>query len=195
VPVTDTHGGPKDHEMLQAMALAGPLWPGNEPGAPERLAASRLQRGRARDTCGEGWLAPEPFPGSPADDTMAGVNVKRLAAIDMHGARGTTRRRRIILAEFVAGVAVPVAFGIWLAADASGLGGRIFGIWMIGAGLNYAPLAGYAIALSRPGALSAELAGVDTGRELRRYSVLQLWILVPLSFVVLAVRTTAIRRA
>jgi len=59
---------------------------------------------------------------------MAGVNVRRLAAIDMYGARGTTRRRRIILAEFVAGVAVPVAFGIWLAAYASGLGGRRFGI-------------------------------------------------------------------
>jgi hypothetical protein len=50
---------------------------------------------------------------------------------------------------------------------------------MIGAGLNYALLAAYATALSRPGALSAELAGVDTGRELRRYSVLQLWIFAP----------------
>jgi hypothetical protein len=126
---------------------------------------------------------------------MAGMNVRRLAAIDMHGTQGTTRRRRIILAEFVAGVAVSVAFGIWLVASASGLGGRIFGIWMIGAGLNYAPLAAYAIALSRPGALSAELAGVDTGGELRRYSILQLWILVPFSLVVLAVHTTAIRRA
>jgi hypothetical protein len=125
---------------------------------------------------------------------MAGVNVRRLAAIDMYGARGTTRRRRIILAEFVAGVAVPVAFGIWLVAYASGLGGRIFGIWMIGAGLNYAPLAAYAIALSRPGTLNVELAGVDTGRELRRYSVLQLWILVPLSLVVLAVHTAVSRR-
>jgi hypothetical protein len=123
------------------------------------------------------------------------MNVRRLAAIDMHGARGATRRRRIILAEFAAGVVVAVAFGIWLAAYASSLGGHLFGIWMIGAGLNYAPLAAYAIALSRPGALSAELAGVDTGRELRRYSVLQLWILVPLSLVVLAVYTAVIRRA
>jgi hypothetical protein len=97
----------------------------------------------------------------------------------MYGTRGTTRRRRIILAEFVAGVVVAVALGTWLVAEASGLGGRLFGIWMIGAGLNYATLAAYAIALSRSGALSVELAGVDTGRELRRYSVLQLWILVP----------------
>jgi len=131
----------------------------------------------------------------PAGDILAGVNVRRLAAIDMYGTRGTTRRRRIILAEFVAGVVVAVALGTWLVAEASGLGGRLFGIWMIGAGLNYATLAAYAIALSRSGALSVELAGVDTGRELRRYSVLQLWILVPLSLVVLAVHTTATRHA
>jgi hypothetical protein len=126
---------------------------------------------------------------------MAQVNVRRLAAIDMYGSRGTSRRRRIILAEFVAGVVVAVAFGSWLVASSSGLGGRIFGIWMIGAGLNYAPLAAYAIVLSRSGALDAELAGVDTGAELRRYSVLQLWIFVPLSLVILALRTVRVPHA
>ncbi|TJZ94658.1 hypothetical protein [Actinacidiphila oryziradicis] len=105
------------------------------------------------------------------DDTMAGVNVRRLAAIDMYGTRGTTRRRRIILAEFVTGVVVLVVFGIWLVTHASGLGDRALGIWLIGAGLNYAPLALYAIALSRPGALDAELVGVDTDQELRRCRV------------------------
>ncbi len=111
------------------------------------------------------------------------MNVKRLAAIDMYGGRGTVRRRRIIRAEFTVALAATVALGIWLAVGASGLGTRILGIWLIGAGINYAPLAVYAILLSRPGALEAELADVDTGRELRRYSVLQLWILVPLSLV------------
>lgn len=115
------------------------------------------------------------------------MNVKRLAAIDMHGASGTSRRRRIILAEFTAGLAALLALGTWVAVDALGVGTRVFGIWLIGAGLNYAVLAGYAIALSRPGALSAELAGVDTARELRRYTVFQLWILVPLSLIVIAV--------
>jgi hypothetical protein len=120
---------------------------------------------------------------------MSGVNVKRLAAIDMYGTRGTTRRRRIILAEFVLGAIAMVAFGSWLVASASGLGGGlILGIWLIGSGLNYVPLSAYAIALSRPGALDAELAGVNTDRELRRYGVLQFWILLPLSLVVLAVR-------
>ena len=42
--------------------------------------------------------------------------------------------------------------------------------------------------LSRPGALEAELAGVDLGPALRRYSILQFWIVVPLLLAVLAVR-------
>ena len=97
----------------------------------------------------------------------------------MHGTTGTTGRGRIILAEFTAGAVSLVAAGGWLAAASAGLGGRVLGIWMIGAGLNYAPLAARAVRLSRPGALEAELAGVDAGRELRRYGVLRLWMLVP----------------
>lgn len=126
---------------------------------------------------------------------MAGMNVRRLAAIDMYGARGAPRRRRIILAEFIAGAVVMAAVGVWLAAFSSGLGGRVLGWWMAGSGLNYVPLAAYAIALSRSGALDTELAGVDTGRELRRYSVRQFWIFVPLSLVVLAVLSAFSRRA
>ena len=78
--------------------------------------------------------------GSPGDDTMAGVNFRRLAAIDMYGARGATRRRRIILAEFTAGVLIMVPFGVWLAAFSSGLAGRVLGLWMAGCGLNYVRL-------------------------------------------------------
>ena len=116
------------------------------------------------------------------------MNVRRLAAIDMHGTRGTARRKRIVLAEFTGALGVTVALGTWVViGGASGLGTRIFGIWLIGAGLNYAPLAAFAKSLSRPGALEAELANVDTGRELRRYSVLQLWILVPLSLIAMTV--------
>ena len=79
-----------------------------------------------------------------------------------------------------------VCVGVWILSQSGGTSGRLLGLWLIGAGLNYAPLAVYAIALSRPGALETELAGVDTEQELRRYGVLQLWILVPLSLVVLS---------
>jgi hypothetical protein len=123
-----------------------------------------------------------------AADIMGGMDVRRLAAIDMYGTRGTTRRRRIILAEFVLGALVALALGIWLVTVASTLGGRIFGIWVVGVGLNYVPLAIHAIDLTRPGKLDAELAGVDTNRELRRYSVWQFWIFLPLSLIVFQLR-------
>jgi hypothetical protein len=122
------------------------------------------------------------------------MNVRRLAAIDMYGARGTVRRRRIILAEFLLGAIAMVGFGVWLVSAASGPGGMAWGLWLAGAGLNYVPLTIYATALSRPGALNAELAGVDTGREIRRYGLLQLWILVPLSLVAFAIRDELARR-
>jgi hypothetical protein len=126
---------------------------------------------------------------------MAGMNVRRLAAVDMYGTWGATRRRRIVRAEFITGAVVMVASGVWLAASSAGLGGRALGFCIIGCGLNYALLAAYAIALGRPGALDAELAGADIGRELRHYSVLQLWILVPLSLVVSAVHRALSRSA
>jgi hypothetical protein len=48
------------------------------------------------------------------------------------------------------------------------------------------------VTTSTQGALDAELARVDTARELRRYSALQFWVFVPLSFVALTA-TAAIR--
>ncbi|MEU8288204.1 hypothetical protein AB0C01_28110 [Micromonospora sp. NPDC048905] len=122
------------------------------------------------------------------------MNVRRLAAIDMYGSRGTTRRRWIILAEFLVGVVVMVTWGVWVLASAHGLGTRVLGLWLTGAGLNYAPLSAYAIALMRPGALDAELAGASIDGELRRYTVLQLWVFIPLSLVVLAIRDVLTRR-
>ncbi|MFG1916741.1 hypothetical protein [Micromonospora sp. NPDC048898] len=116
------------------------------------------------------------------------MNVRRLAAIDMYGSRGTTRRRWVILAEFLVGVVVMVTWGVWLLASTRGPGSRALGLWLTGAGLNYAPLSAYAIALMRPGALDAELAGASIDGELRRYTVLQLWVFIPLSLVVLAIR-------
>ncbi|MEV7989608.1 hypothetical protein [Micromonospora sp. NPDC085948] len=122
------------------------------------------------------------------------MNVRRLAAIDMYGSRGTTRRRWIILAEFLVGVVVMVTWGVWVLTSAHGLGTRVLGMWLTGAGLNYAPLSAYAIALMRPGALDAELAGASIDGELRRYTVLQLWVFIPLSLVVLAIRDVLTRR-
>ncbi len=115
------------------------------------------------------------------------VDVRRLAAVDMHGARGTRIRRVAILIEFVLGALGGTALGALVAAEASALGWRLFGIWLAAACLNYVPLALTALSLSWDGRLEAELAGVDVRRELRRYTLLQFWIAVPLLFAVLAV--------
>jgi hypothetical protein len=61
---------------------------------------------------------------------MTAVDVRRLAAIDMYGTTGTVRRRRIILAEFIAGTVGLVTVGAWLAGASAGLGGRVLGVWM-----------------------------------------------------------------
>jgi hypothetical protein len=119
---------------------------------------------------------------------MALVDVRRLAAIDMHGVAGTMLRRRVILAEFVFGAAGCVFLGLLAATRAAAPGWRLAGVWLVGIGVNYAALAFHAVSLSRSGALDAELEGVDADSELRRYGVLQFWIVVPLLLAVLALR-------
>src|SRR5215831_8385441 len=103
------------------------------------------------------------------------MDVRRLAALDMWGTKGSLRRRRAIRLEFYAGAAGCLALGAAVAVSASGVW-LLIGVWLLGAGINYVPLAVYGRALSRPGALEAELRGVDTSRELRRTGVQQLWI-------------------
>ncbi|HET8742692.1 MAG TPA: hypothetical protein VFM41_08725 [Gaiella sp.] len=119
---------------------------------------------------------------------MPRIDVRRLAAVDMYGAHGTQRRRRIIVAEFVLGAVVGTAIGVAVAVAAGSLGWRVFGAWIAGACLNYVPLAAHALDLSRPGRLASELEGVDVPRELRHYTKAQFWIAVPLLFLVLAAR-------
>ncbi|HEY2078127.1 MAG TPA: hypothetical protein VGH53_17495 [Streptosporangiaceae bacterium] len=116
------------------------------------------------------------------------LDVRRLAALDMHGVAGSRLRRRIIRAEFVLGAVAGAGLGIWVAIGATSVGWQLFGAWVVGMGVNYAALAWQAALLSRPGALEAELAGVDLARDLRRYSVMQFWIVVPLLLAVLLAR-------
>ena len=114
------------------------------------------------------------------------VVVRRLAALDMYGTSGSARRRRLIRAEFIIGVVGCSLLGVL--SLLSGSGWRIpLGIWLVAIGMNYVPLAVSAQALSRPGALEAELVGADLPRELRQAGVRQLWILVPFAVVVAAI--------
>lgn len=112
-------------------------------------------------------------------------DVRRLAAIDMHALKGTSLRRRVIIAEFLAGAAGGILVGSFLVL-AGGIVSVLLGLYAIGVGANYVPLAAHALSLRDPADLSAELRGVDLRAELRRYSGWQFYIFVPLLFVWLA---------
>jgi hypothetical protein len=113
------------------------------------------------------------------------LDVRRLAAVDMWGGRGTRRRRRIIVAEFVLGATVGAALGLLLAFTGPELFWQLLGAWIAGACLNYVPLALHAISLYPGRRLESELSDVDVRGELRYYTAAQLWIAVPLLFVAL----------
>ncbi|MEV4621588.1 hypothetical protein AB0J74_23120 [Asanoa sp. NPDC049573] len=110
------------------------------------------------------------------------MNVRRLAAVDMYGSVGVAWRRWVILGEFLLGVVGGLALGLYLILRGGGTGPAVFGVWVLGLGLNYLPLAGHALTLVAPGALERELAGVDLPAALRYYSVRQFWVVVPLLF-------------
>jgi hypothetical protein len=120
------------------------------------------------------------------------MNVRRLAALDMHGTRGSRRRRRVILAEFVLGTVGCAALGGWTLSW-GGVGGVVLGIWLLGLAANYLPLTAHVLALWRPGALDAELADAELDAELRRYTRAQVRVLVP--FWVAALALAQARRA
>jgi hypothetical protein len=55
-------------------------------------------------------------------------NVRRFAALDMHGTAGTLRRRRIVTAEFILGTVALVLVG----ARSPGYGGWLLATWLLG---------------------------------------------------------------
>jgi hypothetical protein len=113
-------------------------------------------------------------------------DVRRLAALDLHGLAGRRWRRRVIGAEFLFGAIGCLILGIWLAATVTTVAPLLLGAWIAGVGVNYLVLTWQAAALWRRGALAAELSGADVRDDLRRYSYLQFWIVVPILFAVLA---------
>jgi hypothetical protein len=113
--------------------------------------------------------------------------VRRLAAADMHGAYGSMRRRRIILAEFVFGAVASLGIGGYLAASAAA-GTAALGWYVLGVGVNYVALAANAVDLSRPGVLDRELAEANLRADVGLYTRAQFLLFVPLLVAALAVR-------
>jgi hypothetical protein len=116
------------------------------------------------------------------------VDVRRLAAVDMHALEGTELRRRIIIAEFVLGAIGGIGIGTFLLFSSAGTLGTVLGIWSFGVGVNYVPLAIHALSLRSPARLRAELRDVDLRSELRYYTRVQFWVFVPLVFLWFAAR-------
>ena len=116
-----------------------------------------------------------------------GLNVRKLAALDMalHG-------KRFILVEFGVGVlACAVLGGLSLVQGLRliriGINWQlVLGIVLLWIGLNYVPLFIHALDLARRGTARDE-AGDDLAKPelLRKYSVQQLWLLVPFAVVAL----------
>ncbi len=123
------------------------------------------------------------------NDHPPAVDVRRLAAVDMHALRGTDTRRRVILAEFVLGAIAGISIGSFLLLSAGGALALVLGAWAFGIGVNYVPLAVHALTLRSRARLRHELRGVDLPAELRHYTRAQLWVFVPLSLVWFALRT------
>jgi hypothetical protein len=92
----------------------------------------------------------------------------------------------VILAEFLLGVVGCGALGV-VSISSGGDLRTVLGCWLIGLAANYLPLSVHALRLIRPGALEAEIRGVDVPGELRHYTTAQLWIGVPMLVLVLAV--------
>ena len=114
------------------------------------------------------------------------VDVRRLAAVDMHGVSGTSFRRRVIIAEFLLGVIGGIGIGLFLLLTADGAAAIVVGVWAIGIGANYVPLALHILSLRKPADLRTELAEADIREELRGYTRSQLWVFLPFLFVGLA---------
>lgn len=119
-------------------------------------------------------------------------SVRRLAAIDLTGKTPRTgRRARLVRVEFTLSTLVGSGLGGWLCA----LGHPLLGIWSIGVGANYFPLALHALRFrQRPELLEKELRGVDVAAELRRYSLPQLVLAAPFAVGLLAAGETVFVR-
>jgi hypothetical protein len=68
-----------------------------------------------------------------------------------------------------------LAFGAFLLAS----GAWLIGLWILGVGVNYIPLAVYSIVMYPGDGIERELAGVDLSSEARRAGVAQFTLLVP----------------
>ena len=125
---------------------------------------------------------------SPEKRVARTFSVRDLVVVDLHGAHGTALRRHLVLIECVLGVVLGAALGGYLL-HFGGVVGWISGLWSLGIAANYVPPTDYAVALSRPGRLSAAVGQIDDYPGAARYYTVAQWrLLVPFLVLMLALR-------
>jgi hypothetical protein len=119
---------------------------------------------------------------------IAIVNVRKLAAIDLHFLGS-----RLILAEFGIGAFGALALGVLSAWQGThrfhSVWVALLGIYLIFVGINYIPLFLHAIDISRKGSAQREIADEleSKPKTFRKYRRQSLWLLVPLVVPVIAI--------
>lgn len=124
---------------------------------------------------------------------MSTFDVRRFAALDLHGANGSVVRRRVVVTEFALSAGLGIGLSAFALGSLSPMG--LLSLCILGIGLNYAALAVHAVALARGGRLARELSGVDVPRALRSATLMQVVLLVPYAVFVLAIRQCRHRTA
>ena len=106
------------------------------------------------------------------------LDPRKLAALDL-----VFLGPQVIITEFLAGVFLSAALGIFVLVRGHGSPGQIsLGLYLISLGVNYVPMLIYAIAITRAKSAWAELGSeLDNRRAaMARYRRQSLWLLVPL---------------
>ena len=112
-------------------------------------------------------------------------SVRRLAVLDLYGARGTIARRRTVLIEFLLAPPACALIGTYQLRHGD-LTGWLDGMYVLGVGSNYPPLSVYALQLRARKRLDTEARLIaDLDAERRYYSVAQARLLVPVWVLIL----------
>jgi uncharacterized membrane protein len=108
------------------------------------------------------------------------INIRKLVALDirLHGLR-------FILIEFGVGTPLIIALGLWLLLNNT----FFLGLYMLLTGLNYVPLLIYAIIFARDKTAEREVEYELSHYKhyIRKYSIQQFLIFIPLSILLLAI--------
>lgn len=111
---------------------------------------------------------------------------RKLAAIDL-----AFLGPKIIIPEFLAGVALSAGLGVLVLVRGHGSPAQIvLGLYLISLGINYAPMLIYAIAINKAQSARRELGNEldDKRAAMSKYRRQSLWLLVPLIIPLLALR-------